>query len=146
MTNTLFKIVAAFWVIWGLVHMLAGGMFMSLPSIEVVTAIADKVAPAAVANDVHHPAVGAIFNQHGFNLAWIGLVTTISAFFIFRQNTTALWVAAMAGGLADVGYFTFLDLGGYVKFLPGGMMTFVSGSAILISAYIAWTRRRAERA
>ena len=52
----------------------------------------------------------------------------------------------MAGGLADVGYFTFRDLGGYVKFLPGGMMTFVSGTAILVSGYIAWSRRRAKTA
>jgi hypothetical protein len=41
----------------------------------------------------------------------------------------------LIGGLADLGYFLFLDLGGYVNFLPATMMTLISGAAIVSSFY-----------
>jgi CHASE2 domain-containing sensor protein len=80
-------------------------------------------------------AAGAILGQHGFNLLWIGFVTFISAFYIWKGNKNAVFLAAIAGGLADLGYFLFLDLGGFVNFVPGTVMTLVSGSAILLSFY-----------
>ena len=42
----------------------------------------------------------------------------------------------MVGGLADLGYLLFVDLPGYVNFFPGTVMTFVSGSAILLSLWV----------
>jgi len=78
--------------------------------------------------------LGAIMNQHGWNLIWFGVATTVGAVFIWKGSLTAIWVSAMVGGLADLGYFIFLDLGGYVKFIPGTVMTIVSFSAILLSA------------
>lgn len=36
-------------------------------------------------------------------------------------------------GIADVGYFVFLDLGGYVNFVPGTLMTIFSATAITTS-------------
>ncbi|MEM6645557.1 MAG: hypothetical protein AAF730_04820 [Bacteroidota bacterium] len=94
--------------------------------------IADAVAPATLA--MSYPAAnGAILGQHGFNLLWIGLVTLIAAFYIWKGSRPAILLAALVGGLADVGYFLFLDLGGFVKFMPGTLMTLVSFSAILLS-------------
>jgi len=66
-------------------------------------------------------------------LVWFGAVTTIGAVFIWRGSDTAIWVSAMVGGLADLGYFMFLDLGGYVKFVPGTVMTIIALVAILLS-------------
>ncbi len=57
---------------------------------------------------------------------------------------TAAWVAALTGGLADVGYFVFMDLGGYVNFMPGGLMTYVSASAILLSGWVWFATRSAS--
>lgn len=34
-----------------------------------------------------------------------------------------------------LGYFFFLDLGGYVHFVPGTVMTLISAAAILLSAH-----------
>ena len=87
----------------------------------------------------------AVINQHGFNLLWIGLATTIGAVFIWRGNMTAIWVAAMVGGLADVGYFLFMDLGGFVHFVPGTVMTLISASAILLSFWV-WLAGRGTSA
>jgi len=34
-----------------------------------------------------------------------------------------------------LGYFIFMDLGGFVHFMPGTLMTLISAAAILLSFY-----------
>lgn len=134
----LFKISAVLWIIWGLVHILAGVMTMKGVLTDDISAsiigIADAVNPESLTMD-YPKAAGAVIGQHGFNLLWIGLVTFISAFFIWKGNKHAIFLAAICGGLADLGYFLFLDLGGYVNFVPGTIMTLISSAALLISFY-----------
>lgn len=134
----LFKIASVLWVIWGLVHILAGVLTMNfilsgdIPS--AIAGIADAIDPATL--QMEYPkAAGAIIGQHGFNLFWIGIVTFISAFYVWKGNKNAIFLAAITGGLADLGYFLFMDLGGYVKFMPGTVMTIVSSLAIILSFY-----------
>lgn len=151
MTNTqslALKVAAVLWVIWGLVHVFAGAIIISTPDAAgAVQAVADAV-PKEELMFVSHPAAGALYNQHGWNLAWIGAVTVVCAPFLWRAPKsaswrTAAWVAALTGGMADVGYFVFMDLGGYVNFMPGGLMTYVSASAILLSGWV-WFATRSE--
>lgn len=136
--NVLFKASAVLWIVWGLVHILAGVLTMNfilsgdIPAS--IAGIADAV-DASTLNMDYPAAAGAVIGQHGFNLLWIGLVTFISASYIWKGNKNAIFLAAIAGGLADLGYFLFLDLGGFVNFVPGTVMTLVSGSAILLSFY-----------
>jgi hypothetical protein len=136
--NILFKISTVLWIIWGLVHILAGLMTIKGVLTDDISAsiigIADAVNPESLTMD-YPKAAGAVIGQHGFNLLWIGLVTFISAFYIWRGNTQAIFLAAICGGLADLGYFLFLDLGGYVNFVPGKIMTLISSAAILLSFY-----------
>jgi len=136
--KNLLKISAVLWVIWGLVHILAGVMTMkgilTNDITSSVTGIADAVNPESLKMD-YPKAVGAIIGQHGYNLLWIGLVTLISAFFVWKGNKNAIFLAAITGGLADLGYFLFMDLGGYVNFMPGTVMTIVSSFAIILSLY-----------
>ena len=136
--NILFKVSAILWIIWGLVHILAGvftvNFILSGDIMSSIAGIADAVAPETLQLD-YPDAAGAVIGQHGFNLLWIGIVTFVSAFFIWKGNKNAIFLAAITGGLADLGYFMFLDLGGYVNFIPGSLMTFVSGSAIILSFY-----------
>ncbi|MEM7131590.1 MAG: hypothetical protein AAF702_35075 [Chloroflexota bacterium] len=145
-TNFL-RIAAILWVIWGLVHMLAGGMVMNfILSSDIAGAvggIADAVDPATL-QMAYPDAAGAILGQHGFNLFWIGLVTLICAFLIWRKNGNAIFLAAITGGLADLGYFLFLDLGGFVNFVPGTVMTLVSASAIILSFIAYFTSNRLQ--
>lgn len=136
------RISSILWVIWGLVHAAAGLIVMFSDATGGFQGIADAVDPAVLA--LSYPdAVGAILNQHGWNLLWGGLVTIVGAVYIWRFNRTAIWVTAMVGGLLDVGYFLFLDLGGFVKFIPGTLMTLVSASAILLSFW-AWNQDRKD--
>lgn len=135
------RIVAVLWAVWGLVHLFAGVMTMSLDSVAAVQGIADGVDPATL-EATYPAAAGAIIKQHGWNLAWIGLTTMVCVPFIWRRRTSAVWLAALVGGLADVGYFLFLDLGGHVRFAPGTVMTLVSGAAIVLSTMVHVRSRR----
>lgn len=133
-----FKASAVLWIIWGIVHMFAGIMtmkgYLSGDISASVSGIADAIDPTTLQMD-YPQAAGAILAQHGFNLFWVGLVTFICAFYIWKKNTNAIFLAAITGGLTDLGYFIFLDLGGFVHFMPGTVMTIFSGSAILLSFY-----------
>ena len=136
--STLLKISAILWVIWGLVHILAGVLTMNFVLSGNISGgfsgIADAVDPSTLQLD-YPDAVGAILGQHGFNLFWIGLTTLICAYFIWLKSRNAIFLAALVGGLADLGYFLFLDLGGHVNFIPGTVMTLVSSAAIILSFY-----------
>lgn len=136
--SILLKISAVLWIVWGLVHVFAGIMtiqfIISGDIASSISGIADAIDPNSV-QMTYPDAAGAIIGQHGFNLFWVGMVTFISAFYIWKSNKNAIFLAAITGGLTDLGYFIFLDLGGYVHFMPGTFMTIVSGSAIILSLY-----------
>ncbi len=140
MQTNILRASAVLWVIWGLVHALAGGIVLSADATGGFQAIADAVDPEMLVAD-YHSAVGGILNQHGWNLLWFGVATVIGAAFIWRGNLTAIWVTGMIGGLADLGYLLFVDFPGYVNFVPGTVMTFVSGTAIVLS-FSVWLRAR----
>lgn len=133
--STALKGAALLWVIWGLVHMFAGIMTILQPTGAAFAGIADAMDPASFDMD-YAAGVDGVLRQHGWNLLWGGAVTGIGAVFIWRANMTAIWVTAMIGGLLDVGYFLFMDLGGYVNFVPGTIMTLISSTAILLSAWV----------
>ncbi|MEM7429148.1 MAG: hypothetical protein AAF441_23940 [Pseudomonadota bacterium] len=139
--NKALKGAAILWIIWGLVHTLAGVIVLSSDAAGGFQAIADAMEPAALAAD-YHPAVGGILNQHGWNLGWFGVATTIGAILIWRQNMTAIWVTGMIGGLADLGYLLFVDLPGFVNVVPGTVMTLVSASAIGLSFWVWFSVRQ----
>ncbi|MEO1732689.1 MAG: hypothetical protein AAFR45_03535 [Pseudomonadota bacterium] len=142
--TTLLKIAAALWVIWGLVHILAGVIVLSSDATGAIQAIADGVDPATLVGD-YPAALNGILNQHGWNLLWFGVATLVGAIFIWRGTLTAIWVTALVGGMADIGYFVFVDLPGFVNFVPGTIMTVVSASAILLSFW-AWLAPRSATA
>jgi len=127
---------AILWVIWGLVHIAAGVLTLVHVGADAVGGIADAVDPATLVG-TYAAATDAIINQHGFNLAWIGLTTVVCAPFVWRGSLYAMLMAAVVGGLADVGYLLFLDLGGFVHFVPGTVMTIVSASAVILSI-VSW--------
>lgn len=135
------KTAAVLWVIWGLVHTFAGVIVLSSDASGGFQAIADAIDPAVLAGD-YHAAVGGILNQHGWNLGWFGIATIIGGVLIWRENITAIWVTGMVGGLADIGYLLFVDFPGFVNFVPGTVMTIVSGSAVVLSFWVWFAVRR----
>ncbi|MEM8935931.1 MAG: hypothetical protein AAGC77_05945 [Pseudomonadota bacterium] len=138
MTSILLKVSALLWLFWGFIHLMAGVVIIPSDTTSGIQGIAAAVEPELLEMD-YHPAVGAILNQHAWNLAWSGVVTMVCAFYIWAGNKYGIFLAALVGGLVDVGYFAFIDLGGYGNFFPGRSMTYVSGSAIVLS-FIAYFR------
>ncbi|MEM9084712.1 MAG: hypothetical protein AAGB23_02165 [Pseudomonadota bacterium] len=142
------RLAAALWIIWGAVHVFAGIVIIAAPeAANAVQAVADAVPKEDLMFEAH-PAASALYSQHGWNLGWIGATTIVCAVFLWRGPSggawrTATWVAALTGGMADVGYFVFMDLGGYVNFIPGGLMTYISASAIVLSGWVWWSARAA---
>ncbi|MEL6766135.1 MAG: hypothetical protein AAFP17_03050 [Pseudomonadota bacterium] len=126
--------IVSLWLIWGAVHVLAGFIVISADAAGGMAAIGDAVDPAATAGE-YHPVLGAILNQHGWNLFCAGAATIIGGLFVWFGSQSALWLTALVGGLFDLGYFMFIDLGGFANFIPGTLMTLVSGAAVLITAY-----------
>lgn len=135
MTSTLLKISAVLWMIWGIIHVIGGVLTLSGDATSGFQAIAAAVNPEDLEAD-YHPAVGAILNQHGWNLFWVGAVTMVGAVFIWRRSLTWVWVTAMCGGLFDIGYLVFVDIHGFGTFFPGSSMTYVSATAILLSLWV----------
>ena len=136
------KVASILWVIWGLVHALAGILIISGDAVSGFQAIGDAVNPAELEGP-YHAAVGAVLNQHAWNLLWFGTVTIVGAVLIWREMMTAIWVTAMVGGLADLGYFMFIDLGGYANFFPGTLMTIISATAIILSFWVWFSKQKA---
>ncbi|MEO1540594.1 MAG: hypothetical protein AAFU59_09425 [Pseudomonadota bacterium] len=129
------KIISVLWIVWGAVHAFAGIVTIAQPASASIAGIADAVDPS-VFHETYAAATDALINQHGFNLLWIGLFTLVGGAFIWRANATWLAFTAVVGGLTDVGYFLFIDLGGFVHFVPGTVMTLISGSAIVLSVFV----------
>ncbi|WP_377512621.1 hypothetical protein [Octadecabacter sp. R77987] len=124
--------------------MFAGIMTMSQDAAGAVAGIADAVDPARIGADFH-PAVGAVLNQHGFNLLWIGAFTVVGSVFIWRHSVVAIFMTAIVGWVTDVGYFIFMDLGRFVHFVPGTVMTIVSSAAVLLSLWAHFAGLRGQK-
>ncbi|MEM9106905.1 MAG: hypothetical protein AAGC96_14720 [Pseudomonadota bacterium] len=143
MTSIMFKIAALLWIFWGFVHVMAGVVIIPGDVTSGIQGIAAAVEPSLLEMD-YHPAVGAILNQHAWNLAWAGAVTTIAAFYVWHGNRLAIYLAALVAGLTDIGYFAFIDLGGYGNFFPGRSMTYVCAAAIILSFYAHFQKQKAQ--
>ncbi|WP_371379322.1 hypothetical protein [Thalassotalea aquiviva] len=137
---TALKASAILWVIWGVVHAFFGIAIMAVDTSQGFAYIAAGVVPETLSAD-YHSAIGAILNQHAWNLLWFGVVTTFGGIMIWRRNMTAIWVSAMVGGTADLGYLIFVDFGGFATFFPGTFMTLIAGSAIFLSGWV-WLEQR----
>ena len=131
------KISAVLWLLWGLAHVVFGifGLigFMSGDVSGTMKAMAGGADPATL--DVRYPAaVVALLNQHSWNLLWFGMFTTVGAVMIWRKSAMAVVMTAIVGGAADIGYFVFVDLGGFAA-PPGPQMTWICAAAIALSMF-----------
>ena len=84
------RIASILWIVWGLVHAFAGVVILSADATGALQAVADAVDPASLEMD-YPAALGALINQHGFNLFWFGIVTAVCAVFIWRGSTIAIF-------------------------------------------------------
>ena len=142
----LLKVSAVLWVIWGVAHVVFGvfGLYgFTCDPAETMKAMAGGADPATL--EIDYPsAVVAVLNQHSWNLMWFGLFTTVGGVMIWRRSALAVVMTAIVGGLADAGYFLFVDLAGFAA-PPGPQLTWISAAAILLSLYVYFRSGRLIR-
>jgi len=139
--NKIIKGIAALWVVWAIFHIFPGIIAMvfaingDISSIEMLepASQADMLAadyPAAVS------AILAQLGQHAFNLFWFGIVAFVCAVYIWRFGSqTAMLIAALVAGFADLGVIFFIDIiGGYTSVF-GSLIVAVGFLAIGLSVY-----------
>jgi hypothetical protein len=140
--KTISRAIAVLWVIWAFFHVIPGIISM-LAAINGDISFVQLLEPTNNAQQLaaDYPSevftILVIYGQHSFNLFWFGVVTFICAIFIWRQQSqTAMLLAAVVGGLADLGVVFFIDLfGGYAS-LFGTAILAVAFAAIALSIYL----------
>lgn len=134
---TLYRSSSVLWGVWGVVHIFFGVFLLYLLQAGQVGEAFHGIAGQAELSTfmLEYPnGVAAVMKQHGYNLLWFGLVTLIASVWVWRRNVQAAALCALVGGLADLGYFMFIDLGGLAVF-PGPQMTWIAAAAIGLSGY-----------
>ena len=134
---TLFRSSSVLWAIWGAVHIFFGVYLLYLLQAgsvaEAFHGIAGQAELSTFMLDYPYGAA-AVLKQHSYNLVWFGLVTLTGSVWVWRRSLQAAALCAIVGGLADLGYFIYIDLGGLAVF-PGPQMTWIAAAAIGLSAY-----------
>ena len=136
--SAILKLSSVLWAIWGLFHLTLGiamvvlfaqghpnGDFRGIPAVVDFTMF-QMESPFPVM---------ASLKQHGYNLAWIGLVVSIGSVYVWRKNVLAIFFCALVGGFSDLGYFVFVDLAG-LAVTPGPEMTYICAAAIVTSFFV----------
>ena len=125
------------WAIWGVFHVLAGIMMIYLFGTEhpdgLLSAVPESLNINLMGKQSDIPIVPSL-KQHGFNLAWFGMIVTIGSVYVWKQNKLAILTCVLIGGLADLGYFLYVDLAGFSD-SPGPEMTYIMATAIILGLY-----------
>lgn len=146
--SRLLKASSVLWMIWGVFHFAIGVAMIYLLSLGNAALSHSFVSSDPLMADLireYAPIVTASLKQHSWNLAWFGVVTIVGSVFIWRKNATAIFVTALVGGLADFGYFIYVDMAGLAP--PAGtLMTFINASAIVTSFYAYYSSNKLKSA
>ncbi|MGB0876055.1 MAG: hypothetical protein ACPGVY_13625 [Mycobacterium sp.] len=138
------RVAAVLWFVWGVFHVIVGITVIQLLAGEHPEGALSSV-PAVVDVEFFGTdstfAIIASLQQNGFNLAWFGLIVTIASVFVWRVCKLAVVTSIVVGGLADLGYFLYVDLPGYAE-PPGPQMTYIMVAAIGLSVYAYFTSDR----
>lgn len=133
--KNLLKIASVLWIIWGVFHFVGGVAFIYLFGTEhpegFFSSIPQVVSFTMNGMDMRFPVIPTL-KQHAFNLAWVGLVVTVGAVYVWRGNKTGIFTSIVVGGFADLGYFLYVDLPGFAD-APGPQMTYIMATAIILS-------------
>ncbi|MEM7800564.1 MAG: hypothetical protein AAF633_15315 [Chloroflexota bacterium] len=148
-TNKLIsRTIAVLWIIWAFFHVIPGLISIMAAingDISFIQNLEPQTNPQQLTSDYPTEvfAILVIYAQHSYNLFWFGLVTLVCAIIIWRQpNRTAMLLAAVVGGLADLGVIFFIDLFGGYGSLFGTAITVVAFAAIGLSIYLVFGGNR----
>lgn len=115
------KIGAVFYILWGAIHVLGGGMMIMAANDGVNTFIVSQtqheqsvlVDPAADRNSDGYRAAVGIFTFHAFNIAWFGLFAIVIAVMMnWKNSSTGYWLNAAVIGCVELGLIIHVTIAG----------------------------------
>lgn len=116
------RIGAVFYVLWGLLHVLAGAGMLLAGAEEQLDLLSTAPLPEAELPAALAPLVHAGLSFHGYNLLWFGLLAIgVAVLLNWRNDVTGYWVNLFVVGADDLGLVVFLILPGHLTFAEAGL-------------------------
>jgi len=114
---------AIFYILWGIMHMMFAIQIFMLNTEEsayaVVQGIYSDAGPITTPVELGS-VIGALMNQHAWNLLWFGaFAAVVGAFFNWRNSIGGFWSNLAVVSLADLGFIGAVLLPGYVEPVVG---------------------------
>ena len=141
------KLIAVLWFVWSLLHIIPGTLMMMSSLTGDITSMLflfPKTNPQAMTADypLEVKAILVTHGQHAFNLFWFGLVTLLCSVGIWiKQSSTAMLIAAVVGGFADLGaLFAVYMIGGID--IWGSLIFAGTLLAIVLSGWVGILKKR----
>lgn len=135
---TSYRLGAIFYVLWGIMHIMFAVQIFILNIDESTYSVikniyldsGNKLTPTELGN-----VVGAIMNQHAWNLLWFGtFATIIGALYNWHNSLVGYWGNLIVVSLADIGFIAAVLIPGYVDPLVG-----IWGPILWIAATVSST-------
>lgn len=122
MTPRAHRVGAAFYVLWGIVHVLGGFAILTAADVPAKMAMqATALAPDSFTG-ADDAALGAVLSYHGFDLVWIGLFAIIlGGGLTWRNSLFGYWLNTAVIGAVELGLVVFLLAPGYMRVTDGGI-------------------------
>jgi hypothetical protein len=112
------QIGAVFYLLWGLLHLVAGASLLAAVGSDGASAVLAQLATAAP-ESVPPGLGGAVAGTvafHMWNLAWMGLFAVlVAALMNWRNSRAGYWLNLGVVSAADLGLIVFLVLPGYMR-------------------------------
>lgn len=114
---------AIFYILWGIMHMMFAIQIFMLNTEEstyaVVQGIYSDAGPITTPEELGS-VMGALMNQHAWNLFWFGaFAAVVGVFFNWRNSIGGFWSNLAVVSLADLGFIGAVLLPGYVEPMVG---------------------------
>jgi hypothetical protein len=134
MRHHVHRIGAVFYVLWSLLHMVAGATLV-LSALTDINGHLHEIGTVATVAELpvlsQHTVVSAIVAFHSFNMVWTGLLVGVIAIRLNWHNArSGYWLNLALGGFLDVGLLVFLLIPGFMAWGDGwlGPLLFAGGA------------------
>lgn len=125
------RLSAAFFVLWGVIHIAGGGSILA----ALGNGPAAGYAFYANAAGDYPAAAGAILAYNSFAILWTGaIVAAVAVILSWRGNPTGAYINLALTGLSEVGLIVFLVLPGFIPWSQAsiGLVPFLAATAFAV--------------
>lgn len=111
------------YVLWGVMHAMIGIQILMInlgkSSRDVISTLYRDAGPVLTPEQLGN-VVGAIMNQHAWNLLWFGVfAVVVGAVYNWRNSRAGYWANLAVVSLADIGFIVAILIPGYIDPIIG---------------------------